>query len=69
MLIIQYFSYNKKNSPERTLFIKRLSVIQYMLLLIFFVYPGPRGSEEPLRCIPASSAQPKSIYSPWGRGK
>jgi hypothetical protein len=38
-------------------------------LLIFFVYPGPRGSEEPLRCKPASSAQPKSIYSPWGWGK
>jgi hypothetical protein len=35
----------------------------------FFVYPGPRGSEEPLRCIPARSAQPKSIYSPWGWGK
>ena len=56
MLIIQYFSYNKKNSPERTLFIKRLSVIQYMLLLIFFVYPGPKGSEEPSQAPPCTGS-------------
>ena len=32
--------------------------------LIFFVYPGPKGSEEPNPACGVSSAQPKSIYSP-----
>jgi|NGEPerStandDraft_6_1074524.scaffolds.fasta_scaffold09264_3 hypothetical protein len=31
-------------------------------LLIFFVYPGPMGSEEPSPALLASSAKPKSIY-------
>jgi hypothetical protein len=39
--------------------------------LRFFVYPGPKGSEEPSpRFIGASSAQPKSIYcrkAAWGK--
>jgi hypothetical protein len=35
----------------------------------FFVYPDPMGSEEPSPALLASSAQPKSIYSPWGWGK
>jgi hypothetical protein len=33
--------------------------------LIFFIYPDPRGSEEPGMTLLANSAQPKSIYSPW----
>jgi len=32
--------------------------------LIFFVYPDPKGSEEPSPALLASSAQPKSIYPP-----
>ena len=37
--------------------------------LIFSVYPDPKGSEEPSPAVLASSAQPKSIYAPWGWGK
>jgi hypothetical protein len=36
----------------------------YSTLHRFFVYPGPRGSEEPMHLLLASSAKPKSIYSP-----
>jgi hypothetical protein len=36
----------------------------HILSLIFFDYPDPKASEEPIPTCRESAAQPKSIYSP-----